>query len=255
MTRLQELEEVIGRGLKTFVAVGDALIEIRDSRLYRETFETFEDYCRERWGFTDRRARQLIDAAQIGTTVPVENERQARELARLGNSDERRETWLEVESSGERVTAASLREVVERRLDSPKLAEVLSRYPALDIAATRSDAFSIAAELDAMDEAARPAVLKKLAAGDFETYAALTGRPLIVALEERKCKDPALKWQGAIRQVNVLASEVSALGGITQLIRRWGVEERAAFYRQTCEASDELESWKRELKASLKKVA
>ncbi|MCB0915871.1 MAG: hypothetical protein KDC23_09245 [Actinobacteria bacterium] len=42
-------------------------------------------YRRERWGFTDRRARQMIEAAdavgQIGTIVPVTNEGQA--LARI----------------------------------------------------------------------------------------------------------------------------------------------------------------------------
>lgn len=34
-TRLEELEATIERGLTTFVEVGLALLEIRDSRLYR----------------------------------------------------------------------------------------------------------------------------------------------------------------------------------------------------------------------------
>jgi hypothetical protein len=33
---------------------GTALLEVRDRRLYRETHATFEDYCRERWRFSDR---------------------------------------------------------------------------------------------------------------------------------------------------------------------------------------------------------
>ncbi len=49
-TRLAELEEQISSGLATFVAVGQALLEVRDRRLYRQTHATFEAYCRERWG-------------------------------------------------------------------------------------------------------------------------------------------------------------------------------------------------------------
>ena len=41
---------------------GRSLQEIRDSRLYREQYQTFEAYCHSRWGFTPRRAEQLIDA-------------------------------------------------------------------------------------------------------------------------------------------------------------------------------------------------
>jgi len=87
-SRLAELEEVVERGLTTFVEVGNALLEIRDQRLYRETHSTFEAYCRERWGFVASRARQLIAAAKTVTVVTAAGlpapttERQARELAR-----------------------------------------------------------------------------------------------------------------------------------------------------------------------------
>jgi hypothetical protein len=43
-SRRTELENVIERGLSTFVEVGNALLEIRDSKLYRETHPTFEAY-------------------------------------------------------------------------------------------------------------------------------------------------------------------------------------------------------------------
>lgn len=99
-TRLTELEAVIERGLQTFVDVGTALMEIRDSRLYRESHGTFEEYCRERWGFTDRRARMMIAAAEVagnlqtGTIVPVlpTTESQARPLTSLP-ADTQREVW------------------------------------------------------------------------------------------------------------------------------------------------------------------
>ncbi len=84
--RLADLEVTIAAGLSSFVAVGEALIEVRDSKLYRVGYATFEAYCKGRWGMTDRRGRQLMEATEAvkalptGTMVPV-SERAARELA------------------------------------------------------------------------------------------------------------------------------------------------------------------------------
>jgi VRR-NUC domain len=80
--RLGELEAVIERGVQTFVEVGEALMEIRDSRLYKQTHSSFESYLRQRWNISRPRGYQLIDAAKLSTTVdtPVENERRARAL-------------------------------------------------------------------------------------------------------------------------------------------------------------------------------
>jgi N6-adenosine-specific RNA methylase IME4 len=93
-SRLYKLEETIEHGLNTFVDVGNALLEIRDSKLYRQDFTTFEDYCKERWGIERRRAYQLMDAAKavenvyLSTqTVPV-NELQARPLTALDPQDQ-----------------------------------------------------------------------------------------------------------------------------------------------------------------------
>ena len=46
--RLAQCEATIRRGLHTFVEVGQALAEIRDSRLYRATHETFATYLDDR---------------------------------------------------------------------------------------------------------------------------------------------------------------------------------------------------------------
>jgi hypothetical protein len=87
--RLKECEEVIERGLQTFYEVGTALAEIRDARLYRITYTTFEDYCQERWGMSRRRGYELIAAAAVvdnvrnsAQAVPA-NEAQANELSQL----------------------------------------------------------------------------------------------------------------------------------------------------------------------------
>jgi hypothetical protein len=51
--------------MQSFVEVGAALIEIRDAKLYRDGFDTFDDYCSERWDFSRQRAYQLIDASAL----------------------------------------------------------------------------------------------------------------------------------------------------------------------------------------------
>lgn len=77
--RLIALEKSIAAGQKTFVEVGLALAEIRDSKLYRSDFNSFEEYCREKWGWTKQHAYRLIEAAPVGKSNPrVTSERQAR---------------------------------------------------------------------------------------------------------------------------------------------------------------------------------
>ncbi|MFC4638549.1 hypothetical protein [Deinococcus hohokamensis] len=83
---LNQLEAEVRQGWQGFVTVGEALLTIRDQRLYRAHHRTFGDYCERVWGWSWQRAHQLIDAAQTSsallTTIGLqpENERQAREL-------------------------------------------------------------------------------------------------------------------------------------------------------------------------------
>lgn len=112
---LANCEQRIERGLKTFIDVGQALAEIRDSRLYKGSHETFEAYCQERWGFTDRRARQIMEAAEIGTMVPVENERQARALASVPESERADVLREAAERANGKATAKAISEVAKER--------------------------------------------------------------------------------------------------------------------------------------------
>ena len=63
--RLIELEKVIEAGQQTFIEVGTALAEIRDARLYKADYKTFENYCVSKWGFKRAHAYRLIDAADV----------------------------------------------------------------------------------------------------------------------------------------------------------------------------------------------
>lgn len=71
--RLEQLESEIELGIR---AIGKALMEIRDTKAYLANHETFEVYCKDRWGFTDRHARDLMTAEKvrekIGRILPVE---------------------------------------------------------------------------------------------------------------------------------------------------------------------------------------
>ena len=60
---LAENEAIIERGLKTFVELGNALLAIRDGKLYKDGYSTFEEYCEGRWQLKERQAYFYIDAA------------------------------------------------------------------------------------------------------------------------------------------------------------------------------------------------
>ena len=126
--RLRECEGVIQRGLDTFYEVGNALAKIRDDRLYRIKYATFEDYCRERWRMSKTHANRLIDSSEvIANLTPIgvtpTNEAQARELASL-EPDVQRAVWQIAVSTaptndkGEPVlTAAHIKAVAEDLTD------------------------------------------------------------------------------------------------------------------------------------------
>lgn len=50
---------------RAFFEAGKALAELRDRRLYRSTHKTFEEYCRERFGYTHRHVNYLIAGSKV----------------------------------------------------------------------------------------------------------------------------------------------------------------------------------------------
>jgi hypothetical protein len=136
---LGELEQIIARGLGTFVEVGLALLEIRSRRLYLKAgYRSFGNYVRERWDLSETHAYRQIEAAKvveilspIGERLPA-NEAQARELVPLASDpDAVRAVWAEVATSEGKVTARTIRTRVAtelgRTLDSPERADLKDR--------------------------------------------------------------------------------------------------------------------------------
>lgn len=122
-TELQQCETIIEEGLRTFVDVGGALLKIRDSKLYRQDYSTFEKYCKDRWELKQSRAYQLMDSVKVirnlesSTNVELpENEAQARPLTKL-EPEAQREVWREVIETAEdnRISAAFIQEVIDRK--------------------------------------------------------------------------------------------------------------------------------------------
>jgi len=82
---LVELVEKVDKGLETFLEVGAALLEIRDRKLYKDTFEAL---CQEHWSMGRRHANRLIASTRLvevlGPVGPIpSSEWQVRPLHRL----------------------------------------------------------------------------------------------------------------------------------------------------------------------------
>lgn len=112
---------------RAFYEAGSSLRELRDRRLYRDTHKTFEQYCRERFGFQRAHSYRLIDAAGVFENLasiemspnrrqilPTKLE-QIRSLTSL-ESDKQREVWLEAveRANGKVPTGATVKGIVER---------------------------------------------------------------------------------------------------------------------------------------------
>ena len=117
-------ERKIAAGFSTFCEVGDALLKIRDARLYRASHASFEAYCREKWGMTRRRADQLIEASSVVIGLASENncsqlvtESQARELAKV--PEESRAGVLKEAAEAGPVTAKAIKAAAEKRKAEP----------------------------------------------------------------------------------------------------------------------------------------
>ena len=129
---LQYREQIIQKGLKTFIEVGDALAFIRDNRLYRKDHDTFESYCRDRWGFSRVQAHRLMEASEVVNMLPIGNkittESQAREVAKV-EPDHRVEVIEKAtQATGGKLTAKAIREAKFQSVAEQKMAEGIPIY-------------------------------------------------------------------------------------------------------------------------------
>ena len=115
LDELEEQEGIIDAGLHTFYAVGNALLTIRDKKLYKALDDykdkTFGEYCKDRFRIGTSHSYRLIDSARVvdmlrspkgedSTQLPIEEEQlpiieaQVRPLGKLRSKGKRKKELL-----------------------------------------------------------------------------------------------------------------------------------------------------------------
>lgn len=119
---LRKQEEIIEKGIDTFLDVGNALLTIREHKLYRVEFTTFEEYCRARWKFSKTHANRLIGAASVAADLGEQKilpkvEWQLRPLLGLPAA-KRRKVWEKVlqvaDNKAENITGTMVKKAARK---------------------------------------------------------------------------------------------------------------------------------------------
>lgn len=129
-SELVRCETFIEQHLQTLFDVGRAFAQIRDTKLYRETHKTFEEYCVERWQISRPRAYQLIDASvvqenlstKVDNSIPLPtNEAQTRALKKVP-AEKQPELWSKAveQNNGDAPTARQIIQVIETEFEEKK---------------------------------------------------------------------------------------------------------------------------------------
>ena len=116
--KLKECELVIKTGLETFYQVGQALVEIQESKLYRQDFNTFDEYLQGRWNFGLRHGQRFIQSFEVINNIrPIgripENLEQTKYLAQL-DSDLQGYVWGNIINAFETITGKIVEQEVKK---------------------------------------------------------------------------------------------------------------------------------------------
>lgn len=146
---LLRLEGVFERGVSAWFEAANSMHEIAARKLYRETHESFKDYCKARWNLQEASVRRLIKSAKsvealVVTGLPQPpSANQADQLARLP-ADKANLAWRNaLEVSKGKPTGAIVKAEVEKLLPpSPQRgarAAITSLFLKIGIALTPED--------------------------------------------------------------------------------------------------------------------
>ena len=142
VNRLKQLESVIEAVERSWEPLARALVEIRDSKLYRDPYETFEQYVEQRWELSRARAYQLMEAIKVKDDLPTtgrhlpKSERQIRALIGL-ESYLQLKVWLEATKddpnpSGQRVMEARVKLIGKELKKGPITVNGSVIHPAIE---------------------------------------------------------------------------------------------------------------------------
>lgn len=111
--RFQELKrEMVDKMTSALVEVGEALKEIRDKKLYREDYDTFEALCRDAFNISRSNAYRLMEAAEVSQDLSSARDKPTsiRQLTALAKVEpEKRKEVFEKLKQGGPVTAKRVR--------------------------------------------------------------------------------------------------------------------------------------------------
>lgn len=120
-SRYEILKDKIRTWWQDRIIIGQSLVEIRDAKLYKDEYGTFEEFCNAEYGFTPRHAYRLIEFAEIKPELDeilrpighkIANESQARALAAV--PEEQRAEVVETAAAGNgKLTAKTITEAAE----------------------------------------------------------------------------------------------------------------------------------------------
>jgi hypothetical protein len=234
--QLAQHETAIERGIKAFYEVGSALTDIRDRKLYRAEYGTFEEYAAKRWGMSRSHAYRMIEAAGVvspigDTGLPLpSNEGQARELSRVPET-ERAAVWAAtIERTDGKPTAAAVRDTWASE-QPPALAPAADPVPAMTAAEARESTDKAKAALqelvDLQDELGlpRPPVGKRI--GFYEVHWFLQFFPWVTEPEFAAIVD-SIKRLGLLSPITLTHDRKTLVDGRIRYLacQEAGVEPR-----------------------------
>ena len=119
-TALAKCCNTVKKGQESFLKIAEAIQQINDDRLYRETHKSVKAFCVARFDMSMHEADRYVGAARVisdlkegGFETLPKNEGQTRPLVPLASGKERRDVWQKVVDSGEKITAKLVQSIVD----------------------------------------------------------------------------------------------------------------------------------------------
>jgi hypothetical protein len=90
------LEKIVQKGVKSFLEVGKALLQIHSRKLYREKYTSWEGYLEERWNLSRSHGYRLVHAGEVAENLSHARDtiempgRLVEQLAKLPPDEQRR---------------------------------------------------------------------------------------------------------------------------------------------------------------------
>lgn len=217
--RLVKAEQIISRGLTSFVEVGAELAAVRDQRLYRAEFGTFEEYAERKWNLSRPRAYELINGSvltsamsAIADTPVPKNEGQARVLSGLAPeqaADVMRKAHADTEG---KVTAKAIQQAREMAVLAGTIPAPKKRTPK----PTPEPANPMPTKADGRRQGAYGVKKKHLPVLNNITTS-LDG--LVMAAAEITALDASVTSEEAARIADDLSRQIKALADLNRLLK------------------------------------